>query len=499
LSLPAELSPEKTERLHPPRPDASAAQEAAEAAPAVATPLPAPARSGRRLAVRVGKRVAHTVLGPEVSAKLRARITREPVRQALQRSDEALRRVGDLEQQLSSLQRRSLSVELVEVEARAATINLELLKGEVRSVVQALEDLGMAIAPATGLAGAGVRLSELRERVNGLDRRLRSLVAATPAPQSQQPAPGGAEAAAPTTPATTATATAPAATTAAPATATAVPAAATAAPAAATAVPAAATAVPAATAATAAASAAPAQSALFDYVGFERRFRGDPETVAAELSRRYLDLLAPNPPVLDIGCGNAGLVELLTGQGVEAIGIDTDPSMVAEARDRGLDVRLVDGLSFLRAREPGSLGAIIATHMVEHIEFGDLVELLELAATRLRPGGVFIAETPNPASLIVLGNSFIIDPTHLRPLHPSLLVFLCEGAGFRDVRLHFYAPAGDYHLPLIEDPEAPAWTAQVNEAFAKLNSVLFGPQEYAVIATAGAPDSEESARGPGAH
>jgi SAM-dependent methyltransferase len=486
LSLPAELSPEKTERLHPPRPDASAAQEAAEAAPAVATPLPAPARSGRRLAVRVGKRVAHTVLGPEVSAKLRARITREPVRQALQRSDEALRRVGDLEQQLSSLQRRSLSVELVEVEARAATINLELLKGEVRSVVQALEDLGMAIAPATGLAGAGVRLSELRERVNGLDRRLRSLVAATPAPQSQQPAPAGAEAAAPT-------ATAPAATTAAPATATA--------PAAATAVPAAtaATAAPAAPAAAAAASAAPAQSALFDYVGFERRFRGDPETVAAELSRRYLDLLAPNPPVLDIGCGNAGLVELLTGQGVEAIGIDTDPSMVAEARDRGLDVRLVDGLSFLRAREPGSLGAIIATHMVEHIEFGDLVELLELAATRLRPGGVFIAETPNPASLIVLGNSFIIDPTHLRPLHPSLLVFLCEGAGFRDVRLHFYAPAGDYHLPLIEDPEAPAWTAQVNEAFAKLNSVLFGPQEYAVIATAGAPDSEESARGPGAH
>ncbi|HEV2921718.1 MAG TPA: class I SAM-dependent methyltransferase, partial [Actinomycetota bacterium] len=197
-----------------------------------------------------------------------------------------------------------------------------------------------------------------------------------------------------------------------------------------------------------------------------------------------------NPPVVDIGCGRAELVELLARRGVEAIGVDTDPSMVAEARDRGLDVRQVDGSSFLRDREPGSLGAIIATHLVEHLEFPDLVELLELAASRLRPGGVFIAETPNPTSLVVLGNSYILDPTHLRPLHPSLLTFLCEGAGFRDIRLRFHAPATDYHLPMIDDPDAPPWTKRVNDAFAKLNSVLFGPQEYALIATA-APAAEE--------
>jgi hypothetical protein len=166
--------------------------------------------------------------------------------------------------------------------------------------------------------------------------------------------------------------------------------------------------------------------------------------------------------------------------------------MVAEAQARGLDVRLVDGNSFLRGREPGSLGAIIATHLVEHLEFADLVELLELAATRLRPGGVLIAETPNPTSLVVLGNSYILDPTHLRPLHPSLLTFLCEGAGFRDVRLRFHAPATDYHLPTIDDPDAPPWTKRVNDAFTKLNSVLFGPQEYALIATA-APAADGAA------
>jgi SAM-dependent methyltransferase len=326
------------------------------------------------------------------------------------------------------MQGRSVDLELVQASVHAATVNLELLKGEIRSVVQSLEDLGMAIAPATGLAGAGARLSELRERVNGLDRRLRALASAPPAP-SPAPLEGAGEDRGGTP-----------------------------------------------------GPARVPESALFDYVGFERRFRGDPEVIAAELAARYLDLLAANPPVVDIGCGRGELVELLAARGVEAVGVDIDSSMVAEARGRGLDVRLADGIGYLRNAEPGSVGAVVATHLVEHIELADLVELLELAASRLRPGGVLVVETPNPTSLIVLGNSFILDPTHLRPLHPSLLSFLCEGAGFRDVRLRFYAPASDYHLPLIEDPDAPPWTSRVNEAFAKLNSVLFGPQEYAVIA-----------------
>jgi SAM-dependent methyltransferase len=422
LALPGELSRDKTDRLRPPQPDQVPEEEVApEPAPvAVAAPVAGP----RRRALRLAKRAARQLLGERGVDKLRGYLR---VDEALRMGGESLRRTAELEQQVASMQRYALGAELVQAEAHAASINLELLKGEVRSVIQTLEDLGMAIAPAAGLPGAGERLSELRERVNGLDRRLRTLQA-----QAATPAPGPARAGAGPVPA------------------------------------------------------APS-SALFDYVGFERRFRGDPEAVAAALAERYLDLLVANPPVVDIGCGRAELVEMLARRGVEAIGVDTDPSMVAEARDRGLDVRQVDGNSFLRSREPGSLGAIIATHLVEHLEFADLVELLELAATRLRPGGVLIAETPNPTSLVVLGNSFILDPTHLRPLHPSLLTFLCEGAGFRDVRLRFHAPASDYHLPMIDEPDAPPWTKRINEAFAKLNQVLFGPQEYALIATAAPP------------
>jgi SAM-dependent methyltransferase len=419
LALPAKLGRERTDRLRAPQPETEAASAASG--------------DQRGRVARLGRRAAYRVLGPKGVARLRAYVHRPwALQEALHRSEESLRRVGELEQQLASMQRRFVDLELATATIHATTVNLELLKGEIRSVVKSLDDLGMAIAPATGLAGAAARLSELRERVNDLDRRLRHLVSAPSAPQDRMPAAArdgdadGGGGAAP--------------------------------------------------------GAAPG-SALFDYVGFERRFRGDPEVIGAELAARYLDLLVPNPPVVDIGCGRAELVELLTARGVEAIGVDTDPSMVAEARERDLDVRLVDGIAYLRGAEPGSIGAIVATHVVEHLEFADLVQLLELAVSRLKPGGVLVAETPNPSSLIVLGNSFILDPTHLRPLHPSLLSFLCEGAGFRDVRLRFYAPASDYHLPPVDDPDAPPWADRVNEAFAKLNSVLFGPQEYAVIAT----------------
>lgn len=345
-------------------------------------------------------------------------------------------RLDSLDERVRSLSERRLDGELAKSELELAkrelavtTVNLELLKGEVRQVVGLIEDLGTAIAPATGIDGASARMSELRERLNGLDRRVRQLTSQPPAAGTQpQPSPpDGAQPALPP-------------------------------------------------------SGERIQSALFDYVGFERRFRGDPEVVVRTLEERYGALLADSPPVLDVGCGRAELLELLKERGVPALGVDTDPSMVAEARARGLEVHQQDAVSYLRSCPERSIGAIIATHVVEHLALDELIELLELSATRLQPGGVFIAETPNPQSLIVLGNSYLLDPTHVRPLHPSLLSFLCEGAGFRGVELRFFEPAVGYHLPMVEDPEAPAWLQTVNDGFRRLNEVLFGPQDFAVVA-----------------
>lgn len=325
-------------------------------------------------------------------------------------------------------------------EVRALTINLELLKGELRGLQRVLDDLGEAIAPAAGIDGAKDRMGELRDRVHALERRTRVAADAANAGLANAGVSEGGRGTtevvghSPPVPPTT--------------------------------------------------SATPAPSAAaFDYLGFERRFRGEPAAVVASASERYLSLLSSRAPVLDVGCGRGELVELLASAGVEASGVDLDADMAADAAARGVNVVHGDAIAHLRSLPERSLGAVVSLHVIEHLELGLLLELLELSASRLRAGGVFVAETPNPASLIVLGNSYVLDPTHVRPLHPSLMVFLCESAGFRDVKLRFFSPAEDYQLALVDDPDAPAWVASVNTALSKLNETLFGPQEYAVIAT----------------
>lgn len=305
---------------------------------------------------------------------------------------------------------------------RELTENQELLKAEFRALQATLEDIGMAFAPGAGISAAAVRIAELRERVNGLDRRLRTI---------NQPAASGGADIQPASPP----------------------------------------------------SPAHAEAELFDYVGFENRFRGDPQAVADTLWERYGRRLSESPPVVDLGCGQGQLLGRLRAENVPARGIDTDLTSVMSAREKGLEVFHADALQWLGEQPEHSIGSLIATHLIEHLQLNDLVRLLELAATRLVPGGLLIAETPNPGTLIVLGNSFILDPTHVRPVHPSLLTFFLEGAGFRDVRLEFFAPAEAYHLPLVTDPDAPAWVESINDALRQLNQVLFGAQDFAALAT----------------
>ena len=128
--------------------------------------------------------------------------------------------------------------------------------------------------------------------------------------------------------------------------------------------------------------------------------------------------------------------------GIHAEGVDPDTGMVAEAQGHGRAVHLGDGLQYLRDLPANELGAVISVHVVEHLPLEVLVELLELSAARLKPGGVFVAETPNPMSLIVLGtflrgpnwNFFgpyeTWDPNKLEPLKVELSSFLsCAAQG----------------------------------------------------------------------
>src|SRR6188472_231332 len=117
-----------------------------------------------------------------------------------------------------------------------------------------------------------------------------------------------------------------------------------------------------------------------------------------ERQRPYVDDFRGAAPVLDVGCGRGEFLGLLREAGIEARGVDADADMVAFARGAGLDVVQADAVAYLEGLDDGSLGGVFAAQLVEHLPPAALLRLLQLAARKLRPGGLLVAETINPLS-----------------------------------------------------------------------------------------------------
>ncbi|HVF75640.1 MAG TPA: methyltransferase domain-containing protein [Acidimicrobiales bacterium] len=212
------------------------------------------------------------------------------------------------------------------------------------------------------------------------------------------------------------------------------------------------------------------------YSQLEDVFRGSREDIKGR-QRVYLPDMSDLPgraPVVDIGCGRGEWLELLAENGIPAYGVDTNKTFVDRNVERGLDVRYGDAIDHLLTVEPGSIGAVTAFHVVEHLPFEDLVRLVDAALVAIRPGGILLFETPNPTNLLVGASSFYIDPTHRSPVHPLYLEFLIGARGFTEVEVRYLHPATDPGFPLPSDPEGHALLQRLNDAF-------FGPQDYAAI------------------
>jgi SAM-dependent methyltransferase len=131
------------------------------------------------------------------------------------------------------------------------------------------------------------------------------------------------------------------------------------------------------------------------------------------------------------------MLDLLSEAGIESAGVDLDAAMVARARAKGHEVELGNALSALEARPDGSLGAIFSAQVIEHIPAAELGRLLELSRARLRPGGLFVAETVNPHCVNAL-KAFWVDPTHEHPLFPETMLQMLRAAGFKSA--YFFHP-----------------------------------------------------------
>jgi 2-polyprenyl-3-methyl-5-hydroxy-6-metoxy-1,4-benzoquinol methylase len=214
---------------------------------------------------------------------------------------------------------------------------------------------------------------------------------------------------------------------------------------------------------------------------FTAFFRGGSD----DLRSRYTELakeLIGCDPVVDLGFGRGEFMELLTESGVSAHGVEPDPQLVTSARGRGLDVEQGFAVEYLRGLEPGSLGGIVMIQVIEHLSPQHVIDFVALAAEKLRPGGKVVLETVNPASLYTYAHAFWVDPDHVRPVHPGFMEFLFREAEFAKIAIEYRSPVADNERLLTlpgDDPQ----TKLLNENFERIGSLLFGAQDYAVIAT----------------
>lgn len=213
-----------------------------------------------------------------------------------------------------------------------------------------------------------------------------------------------------------------------------------------------------------------------DYFDFENHFRGSEESIFRK-QEIYLKYFIGKKNVLDLGCGRGEFLDTLYANDITSKGCDTYEPFVDYCREKGFEVECKDCLEFIK--EQKEVGGIMASQLVEHLNLSQVIELCKIAFEKLQDGAFLVMETPNPRCLSVFANSFYMDPSHRKPVHPLTLQYLTEKAGFKKVEI--------LNTPLSREgtiiPELNIEGAeQFNDSMHQVQELLFGSQDYAIIA-----------------
>jgi trans-aconitate methyltransferase len=163
----------------------------------------------------------------------------------------------------------------------------------------------------------------------------------------------------------------------------------------------------------------------------------------ADLAQPLVLLLAPRPGerILDLGCGDGVLAAEIQARGATVIGIDASTDMVAAARARGIDARLMPAEAIAFDQAFDAVFSNAALHWMP-----DLASVFAGVAQALKPGGRFVAEMGgegNVASVVgALDEAFrrrrLSAPEPWIFPSPEAAATLLSGGGFRIEMLELF-------------------------------------------------------------
>jgi ubiquinone/menaquinone biosynthesis C-methylase UbiE len=110
--------------------------------------------------------------------------------------------------------------------------------------------------------------------------------------------------------------------------------------------------------------------------------------------------------VLDVGCGDAGVIIAFAEAGARVSGIEVDPKSLERGRlraeEHGVEAELLAGAAERLPFQDGSFDLVILDNVLEHVQ--DRARTLEEIRRVLRPGGLLYMVTPKPFSAYSLWN-----------------------------------------------------------------------------------------------
>ena len=219
-----------------------------------------------------------------------------------------------------------------------------------------------------------------------------------------------------------------------------------------------------------------------DYLAFENKYRGSEESIQ-KLQEKFVRLYAGKDNILDIGCGRGEFMKTLLNAGKQYVfGMDINPQMVEKCKKDGLSVELRDGVSYLYDNDNLNLGGIFSSQVIEHLKPSQIVKLIKGAYKNLQEGSPLILETINPMALVTQTMAYTLDLTHRQYVHPFTIEMLLKEHGFKKVEFIYSSPV-DIEAPVLKDNDMdPKELEKYNEKIRRMHEMLFGYQDYAVIA-----------------